>query len=115
MGRRPQAGAPLRHPSTPPSSKKQYGNSPQQKLDCHEGELPTIRQASALRSRLPFPERLCAGSATFLADLAFISNDPIDSLDSESAIHPRQMRQERYWQNEDYPISRASPPGFSPR
>jgi hypothetical protein len=68
-----------------------------------------------IRSRLPLPVRLCAGSATFLADLAFISNDPIDSLDSESAIHPRQMRQERYWQNEDYPISRASPPGFSPR
>jgi hypothetical protein len=27
--------------------KTQYGNSPQQKLDCHEGELPTLRQASA--------------------------------------------------------------------
>jgi hypothetical protein len=29
-----------------------YGNSPQQKLDCHEGVCPTLRQASALRSRL---------------------------------------------------------------
>jgi hypothetical protein len=27
--------------------KTQYGNSPQQKLDCHEGELPTLRQTSA--------------------------------------------------------------------
>jgi hypothetical protein len=69
-----------------------------------------------IRSRLPFPVRPCAGSVSFLADLAFVLNDPIDSLRSQSAIHPRQMRQERFFrQNEDYPISRASAPGFSPR
>jgi hypothetical protein len=43
------------------------------------------------------PERLCAGSASFLADLAFVPNDVIESSDKESAMHPRQMRQERFF------------------
>jgi hypothetical protein len=97
--------------------KTQYGNSPQQKLDCHEGDcLHTY-------ARLQPSDQGCCFMSVFAPVLprswptfAFVPNDTIDSLRSKSAMHPRQMRQERFFgQNEDYPISRASPPGFSPR
>jgi hypothetical protein len=112
---------PLKHPTF--VKKHNMAIRPNKNWIATKVNFQLYARLQPIRSRLPLPERLCAGSATFLADLAFVPNDTIDSLacpelvegQSQSAIHPRQMRQERYWQNEDYPISRASPPGFSPR
>jgi len=69
-----------------------------------------------IRSRLPLPERSCAGSVSFLSRPRF-STQRHDRFVGERLGNPSQADASGtvFRQNEDYPISRASPPGFSPR
>ena len=68
-----------------------------------------------IRSKLPLPERLCAGSATFLADLCFCIQRTDRFVGKHIGISSQADASGTVLAERGLSDRRASPPGFSPR